>query len=418
MRDHETAQRMPGTGYGVAALSSQFMLVVGKSFWGILAVSLITLAATHAGAGVLTAGLLFLACVVVQARRSNFWSAAVVAILAALTLAFFFSPPILSFSIARSADALAVLTFVVTAFLAAHMTPLAQLAAALDNERVQPVRRDAEPKPSRERPPWLRFFVYGNNILAAIAVGLLLYSLAWTYSTHRYLKGFTDAIVPLNGSPQQKTDALLDWLRHQPERNNAVVEGTANLRDPVNIVQNQSLLKICGSASNAFLNLANAAGLNARRLLLLQHTGGANHVVAEVQWDDRWVVVDPQHGTIFKDASGRALSKEDLRNPDVFQDAISRIPGYSPDYTFQRTAHVHLRRVPSLGLVRRMLDTVYPRWEEAYDWGYFAENPSLWPALLSLPLFLLSAIVRLFVRRYGRPRVERGPVELRETVGA
>lgn len=246
-----------------------------------------------------------------------------------------------------------------------------------------------------------------------------MYSLAWTYSTHRYLKGFADAIIPLTGSTQQKTEALLAWLRHEPERKDEVVEGVANRRDPVIIVQNEKLLKICGSASNAFLNLAGAAGLNVRRLLLLDHSGGTMHVVAEVQWDGRWVVVDPAHGRIFEDGFGRPLSKQELRRPDVFLDAISRIPGYDPSYTFAHTAHIHLRRIPWLGtLLDRMLDRFSPGWQESVDWGYFAENPSLWPTLISLPLFLLAILLRYFAGAYSRSKMRVKAMQLQLTARA
>ena len=77
----------------------------------------------------------------------------------------------------------------------------------------------------------------------------------------------------------------------------------------MNIVQNARLLKVCGSASNAFMNLADAAGLKVRRLLLLDPSGDTMHVVAEVQWGDRWVVVNPQQGLVFKDQLGRALNQ-------------------------------------------------------------------------------------------------------------
>jgi len=272
---------------------------------------------------------------------------------------------------------------------------------------------------SLEQPHWLRYGRLAGNALALIAAALLLYGLAWTYSTHRYLKGFSDAIVPLKGTPQQKTEALLGWMRHLPPRADDVIQGAASLRDPVTIVQNESLLKVCGSASNAFLNLADVAGLKARRLLLLQHSGGTNHVVAEVWWDDRWIVVDPQHGQVFTDSSGRALTKEELARVDVFQDAISRIPGYSPDYTFQRTAHLHLRRVPGFGaLLRPVLDRVWPQWEEAFDWGYVPENPSLWPAFAAVPLLLLAMLILLIVNRRSRPRRQRESMTVDEIANA
>ncbi|HXW89876.1 MAG TPA: hypothetical protein VEK33_04950 [Terriglobales bacterium] len=241
---------------------------------------------------------------------------------------------------------------------------------------------------------------------SAFAIGgsvLLLYGLAWTYSTHRYLKGFADAIIPLDGTPQQKTEALLTWLRYEPERSGTLLQGgSATLRDPVNIVQNGRLLKFCGSAGNAFINLADVAGLNTRRLLLLDRAGSVMHVVVEVEWAERWVSVDPQLPQVFRDHSGRPLTKEELRDPGTFQDAISRMPNYNPAYSFERTAYLHLKRIPFVGdLGQRTLDQFFPGWEQAIDWGYFAENPSLWPVLWSLPLLLLSVLVRV-VNGYGR----------------
>jgi len=242
------------------------------------------------------------------------------------------------------------------------------------------------------------------SALAIGAILLLLYGLAWTYSTHRYLKGFADAIIPLNGSPQQKTEALLEWLRHAPERRDELLHGSnAKLRDPVLILQSSRLLKVCGTATNAFINLGDAAGLKTRRLLLLDASGSTMHVVAEVRWDDRWVSVDPQRGLVFRDHLGHALTKEELHDPEIFQDAISRMPNYRPTYSFERTAYIHLQRLPFLGdWLPRMLDQFFPRWEEAIDWGYLPENRSLWPVVASLPLLLLGVLIRLVGNLYGR----------------
>ncbi len=241
-----------------------------------------------------------------------------------------------------------------------------------------------------------------------LTFGLFVYGLAWNYSTRRYLKGFADAIVPLAGSPEEKTEALAEWFRHEPRRIVPPVSGSNGLlqdRDPVTIVQNTRLLKLCGSASNAFMNLADAAGLKVRRLLLLDKFGNVTHVVAEVQWDDRWIVVNPQQGLIFEDHLGRALTKEELRDPEVFRDAISKMSGYSPTYTFERTIHLRLKRIPILGdPLRRGLDHFVPGWEEATNWSYFPENPSLWLILVSLPLLMSGVLANLIANRHGRHR--------------
>ena len=250
----------------------------------------------------------------------------------------------------------------------------------------------------------LLFGRYLNRALILAALALLIYGLVWNYSTRRYLKGFSDAIVPLEGSPEEKSEALLGWLNHEPERRGASTR-SSDLRDPVGIVQDARLLRVCGSASNAFVNLAEAAGLRTRRLLLLDASGGTKHVVVEVKWSERWVVVDPSFRSVFRDSAGRALTKDDLRNPEVFKDATSRIPNYNPTYTFERTVHIHLRRIPGVGpFLRRILSSLFPNWEEVINWGYIPENPSLWPIVVSVPLFVLGIVIRMIVHRQARKR--------------
>ena len=246
---------------------------------------------------------------------------------------------------------------------------------------------------------------YISRALIVAGVLLLVYGLAWTYSTRRYLKGFADAIIPLNGSAEQKSLALLEWLRHAPERAQTT-QPEASPRDPVGVVHDARLLKVCGSASNAFINLGEAAGIKTRRLLLLDPAWDSRHVVVEAWWDDRWAVVDPSFRAVFRDRSGRPLSKEELRNPLVFQDAISRIPNYNREYTFDRTVHLHLTRIPLVGrFLRRSLDSWFPGWEEIENWGYLPEHPSLWPLVFSLPFVVLGILLRMAIRAYGRQRV-------------
>jgi hypothetical protein len=249
---------------------------------------------------------------------------------------------------------------------------------------------------------------FATGALVIFALGLFIYGLAWNYSTRRYLRGFADAIIPLDDTAEKKTEALLRWFRDEPQRLDTAVEGAGQLRDPVTIVQNKQLLKVCGSASNAFINLADAAGLKTRRLLLIAESGTVMHVVAEVQWDRRWVAVDPQQGRVFRDHLGRALSKEELRDPAVFQDAIRGMPRYNPEYTFAHTHHIHLQRIPLGNLLRSALTHFFPGWEAAVNWAYILENPSLWPIVISIPLFFLGSILNWLVGCYGRKKLGIG----------
>ena len=263
-------------------------------------------------------------------------------------------------------------------------------------------------------PELLEFARYLSRVLVFFGIALLVYGSAWNYSTRRYLEGFADAITPLDGTPEQKSEALLDWLRHTPERKGGESDH-ASPRDPVGVVQDARLLKVCGSASNAFINLGEAVGLKTRRLLLLDTAGGAKHVVVEVQWGGRWAVVDPRFRAVFRDRSGRPLTKEELRNPEVFRDAISRIPEYNPDYTFERTVHIHLTRIPVIGtFLRGALDSLFPRWEEMVNWGYLPEHPSLWPIVMSVLLVLSGMSVGVIAGRYSCTRIGRETVGLRK----
>jgi hypothetical protein len=49
---------------------------------------------------------------------------------------------------------------------------------------------------------------------------------------------------------------------------------------------------VCGTATNAFINLADSGRLPARRILLLNSDQGAKHVDAEVLVKGRWIVLD------------------------------------------------------------------------------------------------------------------------------
>jgi hypothetical protein len=46
---------------------------------------------------------------------------------------------------------------------------------------------------------------YAGNILLILAVLLAAYSAVWEYSTRKYLKGFSDAVVPFSSSDEAKT---------------------------------------------------------------------------------------------------------------------------------------------------------------------------------------------------------------------
>src|SRR5579863_7550659 len=124
---------------------------------------------------------------------------------------------------------------------------------------------------------------WGTNALLAIAIFCLGYSSTWEYSVRQYLRGFSDALIPAASSPELRVEAILSWMRSGPQRPVASNPDGLSKRDPETTLNYKQLLSVCGTATNAFLNLARSSGLTARRLLLLTPDRTTKHVVAEVQ---------------------------------------------------------------------------------------------------------------------------------------
>ena len=158
------------------------------------------------------------------------------------------------------------------------------------------------------------------------------------------------------------------------------------------------LLQVCGSATNAFLNLARSAGLDSRRLLLLTPERTTDHVVAEILVDGRWVIVDPTYRVILKDAHGNLVTRKDLQNPEIFHQATSVIPNYPPEYNYARFAHVRLAALPFQGAQwRRLLDYFLPSWDEYVDWGLLLERRSFFFLFLSGICLIALLLVRMML---------------------
>jgi len=239
-------------------------------------------------------------------------------------------------------------------------------------------------------------------VLLTVSFLLFAYGSVWEYSTRRYLRGFADAVVPIGAPPEQKVESILAWMGQGPARNTNTDDGEwLAQRDPEETLNYEQLLRVCGSATNAFVNLASSSGLTARRLLLLSPDLGAKHVVAEVFLDDRWVVVDPAFRVMLRDAQGQLLTKEQLRNPVTFQQATQTIPNYPSFYTYERTAIVRLRKIPLLGSwLRSALNIAYPNWEKDIDWTLLVERESFAFLVASGLLFGLFAVLHFLFAWY------------------
>jgi len=234
-----------------------------------------------------------------------------------------------------------------------------------------------------------------TNALLILCLAGAVYSGAWEYSVRRYLKGFSDAVVPASATPQQKVEAILSWMRSGPPRAEAANPDALSQRDPETTLNYKQLLSVCGTATNAFLNLARSSDLSVRRLLLLKPERKTKHVVAEALLYEKWVIVDPTYRILMRDRQGRMLTRKDLQEPAIFAEATSAVPNYPSIYNYQTFAHVRLARLPlqAFGL-RQGLDKIYPGWDEFLDWSLLLERESFF----ALCMFISGSLFFLTLR--------------------
>jgi hypothetical protein len=253
--------------------------------------------------------------------------------------------------------------------------------------------------------------------LLAAALVATIWTGVWEVSVRQYLKGFSDAIVPEATVPQQKAEAILAWMRNGPPRQEAQHPTNISPRDPTDTLNYWQLLQVCGSATNAFLNLTRSAGLESRRLLLLTPERTTKHVVAEVYIGDRWVIADAAYRVFLKDARGNLLTRRDLQDPELFREATSVLRGYPPEYDYARFAHVRLSALPFRGAhIRRLLDRIFPAWDEYLDWSLLLERRSFLYLFLSAGLFVFLILVRLLLGWVADHRLRVPRFHLRENL--
>ena len=265
------------------------------------------------------------------------------------------------------------------------------------------------------RHPVFRAVWWSTNLLLAAALFALAYAGGREFSVRRYLDGYSDAIVPNFLPAQEKIGAILRWMRAEPSRGIADNPNMLAQRDPEVTLNYEQLLRVCGTATNAFLNLARASDLQVRRLLLLSPDQKTKHVVAEVLVDQRWIIVDPAYRVIMKDAQGRLLTRQDLQKPAIFEQAAAAIPNYPREYNYEHFAHVRIARLPLEGLyARKVFDAVYPGWDDAVDWSLLLERDSFFYLVLAVSATLVFLLLRAVLAWYADSRLRIRRFHLRQ----
>jgi hypothetical protein len=119
----------------------------------------------------------------------------------------------------------------------------------------------------------------------------------------------------------------------------------------------------------------------------------------------------------MKDAQGRFLTRQDLRNPAVFAEAVSAVPNYPREYTYDHFAHVRLARLPLDGLhLRSLLDSIAPGWDEAIDWSLLLERESFFYLVLAAVATLFFLVLRALLAWHADKDLRIPRFHLREHV--
>jgi hypothetical protein len=254
--------------------------------------------------------------------------------------------------------------------------------------------------------PLFQIIWYAVSVLLVLAICAAIYSIGWEYSTRRYLRGFSDAIVPATAPGDEKVEAVLNWMAHGPTRLPYGPSPAVPDRDPTDTLNYDALLQVCGTATNAFINLMDTGHMGVRRLLLLDSRMMTKHVVAEVFVDGRWIIVDPAFRIVLRDSHGNTLTREQLTDPATFAEATANIHAYDPDYTFDRTVHVRIGRIVFLGSrLRTIFDRFLPGWDESTAMTLLVERESYGASVASILLVIFLFLLWISLRWFGEHRL-------------
>jgi hypothetical protein len=106
-----------------------------------------------------------------------------------------------------------------------------------------------------------------------------------------------------------------------------------------------------------------------------------------------------------------------MQNPEMFAQAVRAVPGYPSSYSFERTAHVRLEKLPLEGMgLRFALDSIYPAWEEAIDWGLLLERESFLLLTVSAIATLSFLLLRFLLAWYADRQLRVPRFHLRQSI--
>jgi hypothetical protein len=129
---------------------------------------------------------------------------------------------------------------------AGHNKPNRTISQAVEasSEADSPLAKDGaghlEPAPQNQHRLFL-LTCYVVDLLLLVSIFAAFYTSAGEYFARRYLKGFSDAVIPAAVSPEEKIQAILDWMSHGPARLTSGFVAPAQDRDPTDTLNYDSL---------------------------------------------------------------------------------------------------------------------------------------------------------------------------------
>jgi len=119
----------------------------------------------------------------------------------------------------------------------------------------------------------------------------------------------------------------------------------------------------------------------------------------------------------MRDATGRMLTRADLLNPELWVQATSKARKYPANYTYERATHVRMARLPLVGAgLGRVLNRIYPSWDEALDWSLVMERQSFLYLVIAGAAGVLFLLLRTLLAWYADSLLRIPRFHLRQNI--
>jgi hypothetical protein len=256
-----------------------------------------------------------------------------------------------------------------------------------------------------------RQFVAPSGVLCLAVASA---GLAAEIANNRFFDALNKEIAPLDTRPEERIirtfERVSDWdsfdanrIPLLPARLLARLEHASPLHVSARAALSAGADKAgpCGALSRSLLVLCRRAGFDARKAILYDDDGKAQHTVVEVKLDEEWRVLDPTYGFIWRRPSdGQLATAADLvSNDKLFATILSAHPHYPlEEYTYRDVQHLRWEKLPGLPWVRKRLAALRGEaWTRELRTPYIYDRPGY--AVAAIGCIAGVALITLAGRR-------------------